>query len=197
MTFFNCKDILSYTFKLWCMVGFLYQTIQLLNDYLMGKTVISLEVKRLEEEPLPAITFCTYNWLSMRKLENSQQFSHIFDNYTKIYQEYNKTFMKYYNKEEDDFKENITVLKELNEIYFNTLYTLKKLRKEIYSSIEKYGINVNDLNSAVNVRGVIGDKVTVLNSYKNMSLNDPVESVINNGNSIYKCFTFNSFLKTL
>ena len=122
---FNGKVMTNFILKLLCMVGFIYQSFQLLNEYLMGKTVISLEVKRLEDEPLPAITICTRNWLSMRKLANSPQFHHIYENYTNTYQDYNQTYMDNVNQHKWDFRENITVLEQLENIYFDTKYILK------------------------------------------------------------------------
>ena len=132
----------------------------------------------------------------MRKLANSPGFHQIYTKYLKIYQDYNQTYManmKLHN--ERDFKENVTVLEQLDDIYFYVKHLLEKSRKDIYNTIEKYGITAKDLDFVVAVRGVIQDKFTLISSYENVSFNDPVESVINDGNHIYKCFTFNSFLK--
>ena len=38
--------------------GFIYQVYLIFDQYMLGKTVVNIEVKRLESQPLPAITVC-------------------------------------------------------------------------------------------------------------------------------------------
>ena len=108
MAIFKLYVNLKAIFKLSCLFVFLYQSIDLLNDYSMGKTIISLDVVLLEEEPLPAVTVCTKNWLSIEKLKEFPEYHEIYERYIKLNQEYNyltDTGNKYLKSHE-----NVTVL---------------------------------------------------------------------------------------
>ena len=52
------------------MIGLLFQTSVLLNDYLRGKTITTVSIEMVKFEQVPAITLCLNDWLSMEKLEN-------------------------------------------------------------------------------------------------------------------------------
>ena len=56
-----------------CILGFIYQVYLVFNQYMLGKTVINIEVKRLITQPLPAITFCIPTLLSILKLSKLYQ----------------------------------------------------------------------------------------------------------------------------
>ena len=50
--------ILKLILILMCISGFVYQVYLIFDQYMLGKTVVNIEVKRLESQPLPAITVC-------------------------------------------------------------------------------------------------------------------------------------------
>ena len=80
---------------IFCLSCLLYQSFEILGEYLSGKTVISLEIKRLEEEPIPALTICTRNRLSMKKISryNNTKPEHYFE-FEMFYQEYSDILKK-------------------------------------------------------------------------------------------------------
>ena len=49
-------------------LGFGYQVYLIFDQYMLGKTVVNFEVKRLKSQPLPAITICIPRILSISKL---------------------------------------------------------------------------------------------------------------------------------
>ena len=64
----NFKKLLNFIFTLSCVFGLIYQTMILLTDYFSGNTVVTLDVKRLVFETLPAFTICSSNFWSIKKL---------------------------------------------------------------------------------------------------------------------------------
>ena len=60
--------IIKLTLTLLCFTGLVYQTNILLTDYFSGNTVVTLDVKRLISETLPAFTICSSNFWSIKKL---------------------------------------------------------------------------------------------------------------------------------
>ena len=63
----NFYKVLS---TLFCLVGLLYQTSKLWSQYMFGKTVVNIEVKRQLYDNFPAITVCFKNMLSFESLAN-------------------------------------------------------------------------------------------------------------------------------
>ena len=71
------KSFLSYSSlckilsSLFCLSFLLYQLSQLLSEYMSGKTVVNIEVKREVYENLPAITLCLPLIVLLEKFVNS------------------------------------------------------------------------------------------------------------------------------
>ena len=194
MAIFNKNIVLVNIFKILCLAGFLYQSFELLNDYLMGKTVISLDVVLLEEEPLPAVTVCTPNWLSMNKLSNSSEYYELYKKYNQSYQEYIE--MMDNGQNEPASYENLTLLlNHIDTIYKKIKIKLEESHSEIYSKVKTYGINISDFKLIVNAYGVYKEHLTDIIGNSSNILGNPIESIIDNGIELFKCFTFNSFLK--
>ena len=87
--------IVNLVLILFCISGFVYQVYLIFNKYMLGKTVVNLEVKLLNNQPLPAITICIPYVLSISNLPKLKNFN------PKFYQDYidlvkeskiNKTF---------------------------------------------------------------------------------------------------------
>src|ERR1700744_6493654 len=100
---FNLNSIMKITFTLICLGGLIYQTFQLFSEYMSGKTVVRIEVGRVFNDTLPAITICYPFFLSFKKL-------------SKMDLEYNKEYENYL----DVLKTNRSS-PELKEIYDNVI----------------------------------------------------------------------------
>ena len=61
---------LKFTFTFVWLPGLIYQVSLLMNEYLSGKTVVSLNIEFLRIDSLPAFTICTSNFLSFMKVIN-------------------------------------------------------------------------------------------------------------------------------
>ena len=188
MALISARLVLENIFKLLCLVGFLYQSNVLLNDYLMGKTSISLEVRRLTQEPLPALTLCTQNWLSMRSLANFSETSESYDKYMKLFEEY---FQNYHGLSPS---KNVTDIHEqMDKIYLDVKNYLVTSTTAYLNGFKDFALKVNDLNFKIGATGSQKGNMTIVQ--ENFNLRNPVESSIIIGDGIYKCFTFNSFLR--
>ena len=161
----------------------------------MGKTIISLNVVLLEEEPLPAVTFCTMNWLSIDKLKKSHEYHETYEKYNKLNQEY-----KYLPKNvqnDSHLQKNMTqILKKMFYIYRDIKRSLGKRHSDIYSKIKTFGFMASDFYLILQAVGVYKEQRTVHVANSSNVLGNPVESIIiNNEFDTFKCFTFNSLLK--
>ena len=81
---FKAKIVANILWTLFCLLGLLYQSIQLLTQYTSGNTVVNVEVKREVYENLPAFTFCFPYILS---LESTVNFDDSYDR-KQYYEEY-------------------------------------------------------------------------------------------------------------
>ena len=88
--FENSVKIVNLILTLFCMLGFFYQVYLITSQYMLGKTVVSIEVKRLIYQPLPAITVCipTYSIFSIFKT------SKLNEGNKKTYQDYVKLVLE-------------------------------------------------------------------------------------------------------
>ena len=69
-----------------CLFGLLYQVSLLLDDYLKGKTVVSLNVGLIQFDTLPAFTICTRDLLAITKVVNyDKRFVPQLEEYKKLY----------------------------------------------------------------------------------------------------------------
>ena len=58
--------------NLFCLIGLIYQSYILLNEYISGKTVVSIRVGRLKTETLPALTVCFQVFYDVKKMVNGR-----------------------------------------------------------------------------------------------------------------------------
>ena len=74
-----------------CVFGFVYQVYFILDQYMLGKTVVNLEVKLPKKQPPPAITICIPEQISLTKLSKSSKFNEKLkskhDDYMKSYRQ--------------------------------------------------------------------------------------------------------------
>ena len=120
-----------------CLTGFLYQTFLLLEDYMSGKTVVTLNIERLRNESLPAFTLCIENFASFEKItQNSQEFRELYFNYTEIL---NKLNARTHNQSGLDDEEKI----ELERIYKQAISKLDYSKFSTYYNLVNYSIPVD------------------------------------------------------
>ena len=195
---FNNFGGLKFVFNIICIGVLIYQTNELFNEYSIGKTVISLEVKRLDEEPIPAVTICTQNWLSIEKLSN---YSHknkewIQSNitlYKKLYNFYQKNLIKHGNNNENMTK----IVNILNEVYRNITSLVEISGLTPFQMMNKYSIGLNGNGTGVSysydgtLKGARITDTVIPND------EDPIESFISIPFNFHKCFTFYSHLKNV
>ncbi len=81
--------ILKLSFTIICTTLLFYQTSEIIIKYLSGKTVVNLEVKRIEHDHLPGITICLPEAISMERVQK------YFPKYADSYQEYLKAYNQY------------------------------------------------------------------------------------------------------
>ena len=123
MPLFRSMLSLSSLYKLlssiFCSIGLLYQCSQLLSEYLTGKTVVNIEVKRELYENLPAITFCIPSILSIESVAKyDQQYQTNYEFYQKLIKLYNINSTLYAKR-----KNNITdAYLKIDQIYNKIFY---------------------------------------------------------------------------
>ena len=105
--------IFKITTNIVCIIGLVYQTSILFGQYMRGNTVVHIEVYRIENTSLPAITICYPHILSFERLAKNQQ-------------EYNASFEQYKNllKRIDKEKNNtikMNLFGDMLEIYFSVV----------------------------------------------------------------------------
>ena len=76
------KKYLRNILIIFCLIGFVGQTIQLLEVYFSGDTVPVIRVERLKQSKFPAITVCLPIFLSFKN------FAQTFPQYEKTYTDY-------------------------------------------------------------------------------------------------------------
>ena len=105
--FFQPIILVNFIFICLCVSGFIYQVYLIFDQYMLGKTIVNLEVKLLKNQPLPAITLCVPHLLSIPKLEKLTSFSQ------NLIQDYNNLLNQCYtNKSFPEWSK-----KRLNDIY--------------------------------------------------------------------------------
>ena len=167
-----------------CLSCLIYQTIELLNEYLLGKTIVSLQVKILEEESLPAITICIESWLSMDQISKLTNYSTKYKNYLRIYED----FINITTTMPTDSEENITRLKS----DIRTLY--KEAQNELlkYSSLNKimteFGIKLRDAQGYVSGIRMINSSFAEIDKFETEIV--PIESTMYIPTRLFKCITY-------
>ena len=200
---FNYFGGLKFVFNIICIGALIYQTNELYNEYSLGKTVISLEVKRLEGEPIPAVTICTQNWLSIEKLSkyshnNEEWIQSNITLYKKLYNLYRKNLIKHGNNNNNNDDENMKkIVNILNEVYRNITSLVEISGLTPFQMMNKYSIGLNGNGTGVSYSydGTLkGSRITDMVIPND---EDPIESFISIPSNFHKCFTFYSHLKNV
>ena len=90
------QSVLEKILFLICFAGLIFQTSDLIQGYLGGKTSVSLNVVRIQLDLLPAITICTKNILAIgRVVKYDPDFQSLYNEYEQLYYDlYNLTKVK-------------------------------------------------------------------------------------------------------
>ena len=188
-----------------CVLGFIYQVYLIFNQYMLSKTVVNLEVKRLKNQPLPAITVCIpVSLISISNLPKLDNFNQEF------YQDYinlvNQSVIRNPDSEHIIININKTftekVKPRLNEVYNkiirNNYYKIKNFDKLFDLGISHKSIS---LSLEGNTENLINESFIEFNNneyYKYKIKETPIYSFSKTaGYSDYgiKCFTYFSALQ--
>ena len=210
----NIKTVikfLRFLLTIICIIGLFYQTIQLLNQFLSGKTVVNIEIGRRVDAPLPAITICyplPYSVLRISKLspnlkllsESYEKLNHdlVYTNWStgnsnaiKLMSDMNSIYLGNMRNELRDLisKNNGSFYFDQISLpfkYINTIYS-KEINKlveiQIFGSFDRSSLN-NELYL---------ESKFIIKLYYNGT---PIESIVPIFNDdVRKCFTFFSSLQ--
>src|ERR1700744_4709516 len=111
-SFMQPVKILNLILIVICLSGFVYQVHLIFSQYMLGKTVVNIEVKRLESQPLPAITVCIPHRYQMSKLSELSETNKI------LYQDYMNLIYQNISSNNPLIKD---VMGKLNYIYYKIL----------------------------------------------------------------------------
>ena len=111
MANFNKNKLIDFLIKIICIGGLIFQTKELLSDYLSGKTVISLELKNLDEEPIPAITICLRYGFSMHQVCKEDIFQILCNDYMENLRKY-EILQKFQNTKNESWRGDIIIVKK-------------------------------------------------------------------------------------
>ena len=198
---------------IFCVSGLLYQSCQLISQYMSGKSVVNIEVKREINANLPAITICYPEIFSMEMIANFNQTYR--DNYEKykemidisiwnrtLYDKYKDNMTRLYSKFQYQnylYQENYTFIKAI-------MNNMSLTFKNVYDQMT-YDINGTKYHKYMEypiihlwLKGILDKKIGNFSVIKKIQFSnnsydyneDPVETV--NFRKKAKCFTFFSFL---
>ena len=189
------KKIFCVISSIVCVSGLLFQSSQLFSQYMSGKSVVNIEVKRELYANLPAITICYPEIVSMELAANySDIYRHYYEKYKQIF-ELAKTNSKLYGL----FEKNMTSLfkgfkSRLNNEEMDQLFRIVTNNISLpYKQGNNSFINISmkgGLYKTERNYSILKKKM-----YSNSSYNyndDPIETY--NIKKRVKCFTFFSFL---
>ena len=197
----NKKQFINYAFKFTftfvCLTGLIYQVSLLMDDYLSGKTVVSLNVEFLGIDSLPAFTICTENFLSIEKVINFYPaLKPYWLQYMDIYKEVRKIGEKSERGKE--------LIKKTEEIFKNITKTIDFRSISGYEILENLTGNLENQSQGrwlviILGSGEVNGTLIEINSYIQREVmqyeeNYPLESISIDLEQ-YKCFTSFSYLK--
>ena len=175
-----------------CLFGFVYQVYLILDQYMLGKTVVNVEVKRLNSQPMPSITICIPTFFSISKLSKLNEFNQ------SLYQEYMKLRSEGYNQ--GNFTQEWK--RRMRELYLDIDLIVRRIK--IFNFSQLFEISpMPNLNPNRNQAIIItfeGSTQSLINGSFIQNLNNmyyvmetPIHSVLFSPTSF--CFTYFSALK--
>src|SRR5882724_8504409 len=86
---FGFKFNLNTIWTLICIICFSYQTISLLNEYLLGSTIVKIIVGRFDRENIPSITICFPYYMSFERVSKiNKTYEEMFEKYKRLLNDY-------------------------------------------------------------------------------------------------------------
>ena len=188
-SFVQPVKILNLILILICISGFVCQVYLIFSQYMLGKTVVNIEMKRLEFQPLPAITVCIPYRFELSKLSELSETNKI------LYQDY----MSLINQSIDNKTFTEDVKKRLQNIY----YKIKRNNTKITVNFDKlFDLSLTHESIDVNI---FGQNNSTLNESLIQLLNGsfyvsekPIDSFVMSREFDWeglKCFTYFSALE--
>ena len=117
-----------------CLIGLLYQTHLLLDEYFSGKTVVHIEIGKQHDVYLPAFTICIPYYLSMeRTAQNRPELSAKYFKYQDILKTFNA------GNENETFPNSLT-RNSMKEIYNDFLHHVDELNMPAHVLLNNFSI---------------------------------------------------------
>ena len=185
--FFQPILLVNFILTLFCVCGFVYQVYLIFNKYMLGKTVVNLELKLLKDQPLPAITICIPYVLSISNLTKLNNFNpEYYQDYINLVKEsnINKTF------KEIGKRNLLTMYIEMMNNNFDKIENLDKLFE---LSISHGSINIKSLKGINKTQNLINESFIQNNQGGYYKVNEiPIYSFAKNDGFLQsmKCFTY-------
>ena len=115
--------------SLFCLGGLLYQSHELLDEYLTGKTVVSLQVGTINSDFIPGITICMPRVFSIYKILQKTNKT-AYDKYIEL------NHKLYYSRND----ERTQLLNELGDIYLEACRSIEHLNT--FEQMENFGLEI-------------------------------------------------------
>ena len=196
MKTYNKEKIFNLCSNIFFAIILITQTIQILLLYLAGKTMVNIEVAKISNDVLPAITICYPFIIS---IEGCAQLNSTYQHLLNKYQDE----LKHYYKNDTYFDKIIE--DQLMEYYYevNQLLTLIPIQTIINNMSINFWIKTNqEMYKAIqiHIEGIIDDQNELVNRTLKYVKEDALELIIDPIESLdplnsRKCFTFFSSLQ--
>ena len=193
----NWKMLFEITLSLFCLIGLIVQTSDLLDQYLSGRTVVNIRLKRLQNEKIPSFTICYPCYMSMAKAaEVGKQFKEQFEKY--------KQFLDLNSRDPNEYNEQNN--KILENMYYNVYNTIAIKKTDTMPVLQLFDRLSLPFNRTINetVRQSIEVEAHGIYHHSNGTIDyinikdmEPIESLSAEYMSrcIRKCYTFFSALR--
>ena len=176
-----------------CFTGLMYQTSQLITQFISGKTVVNLEVRRINTDSIPAITLCLPQGISMKRIaEYETNFTGLYETYTKSIERVSE-FPRKMNA--TDLENEVRRIKDITQIMMSYKELYARPVAQIMSDLSIPFINEGKPVVYIKVMGII-ENSTDYTSFKFDEMDqEPIESLVADlSGYLKKCFTFFSAL---
>ena len=184
-----------------CVVGLTYHISELLYQYWLGKTIVNINVQRIDQDNLPALTICYPYLFSFKKLAQiDEYFKNVYEKYKIKLEEFEMS------KEEHMVKDDLrniydeAISEVFNRISKNTLDFKNIIENYTLDFKNNYGgpmifVNIND-----QAHDYLNSSKINPNRENEQERFHPIESILIGKKRLTermasKCFTFFSFLQ--
>ena len=171
-----------------CVIGFLYQTTDLILSYNSNNTVVNLEIGRIRGETLPAITICNSEPALNKLATINQYFKNHYNDYLKLLEQ---------NNGSEVIKHKLISL--YSEIQYSVLFLINNHTLDSYDLLKNYTSSF-EKNIIITTDFAISDNINMTENeldriFKEQSYNPLISAKTRFG--FTKCFTFFSYLDNI